>query len=45
MKIWVVYFRDEPEYATMDYYDAAHRAKQLRDGYEEENVKIECEEV
>ena len=44
MTVWVVYFRGEPEYATCDYYDAAERAKQLRDGYCEEDVKI-VEEV
>ena len=44
MKIWVVYFRGEPEYATLDYSDAAHRASQLRNGYCEENVEIREEE-
>lgn len=45
MKVWVVYFRGEPEYATRDWYDAARRANQLRDGYIEEDVRIQQEEV
>ena len=44
MKIWVVYFRGEPEYATRDFYDAANRANQLRYGYCEEDIYIKQEE-
>ena len=45
MKIWVVYFRGEPEYATRDFRDAAQRATQLRDGYCEKDVRIQQEEA
>jgi len=44
MKVYVVYFRGEREYATRNFYDAAHRASQLRNGYCEEDVRIEEEE-
>ena len=43
MKIWVVYFRGEPEYATRDFYDAANRAYQLSSYYDGAEVKIEEE--
>ena len=45
MKVWRVYFRGEVEYSTRDYYDAMARARQLRDGYAEEDVKVVCEIV
>ena len=45
MKIWVVYFRGEQEYATKDFRDAAHRASQLKNGYGEDDVRIEQEDA
>jgi len=33
MKVWVVYFRGEAEYATKDFADAAERAHFLHTNY------------
>ena len=45
MKIWVVYFRGEPEFASQFFQDAKSRANQLRDASCEEDVMIVEEEI
>ena len=45
MKVWVVYFRGEREYATQSFEDAADRAQFLAAHYEEAEVRIMKEDA
>lgn len=45
MKVWVVYFRGEQEYATQSFEDAADRAQFLAAHYDDAEVRIMKEDA